>query len=99
LIEQGNTYDLILLDDMMPDMRGTEVMHKLKEMQNFNIPTIALTANAITGMKEKYLKDGFDDFLSKPIEKDELYKVLYKYIYSTKHINGNKFIKTNCKQI
>ena len=84
LIHKGNHYDLILLDDMMPKMRGTEALKELKKDSNFKIPTIALTANAISGMKEKYIQDGFDDFLSKPIEKDELYKVLYQYIYCNK---------------
>lgn len=80
LINSGNKYDLILLDDMMPKMRGTEVLAKLKEIPNFNTPTIVLTANAINGMKEQYLKDGFDDYLAKPIEKPELYRILRKYI-------------------
>ena len=84
LIHKGNHYDLILLDDMMPKMRGTEVIKELKQNPNFKIPTIALTANAISGMKEKYIQDGFDDFLSKPIEKEELYKALYQYIYLNK---------------
>jgi CheY-like chemotaxis protein len=84
LIKEGKQYDLILLDDMMPVMRGTEVIKKLRENKDYNIPTIALTANAISGMREKYIKDGFDDFLSKPIEKENLYKVLYKYIYLKK---------------
>ena len=80
LINSGNKYDLILLDDMMPKMRGTKVLAKLKEIPNFNTPTIVLTANAINGMKEQYLKDGFDDYLAKPIEKPELYRILRKYI-------------------
>lgn len=72
----GREYDLILLDDMMPKMSGVITLQKLKEDPNFHIPTIALTANAITGMREKYLQDGFDDFLAKPIEKEELIRVL-----------------------
>ena len=73
-------YDLILLDDMMPKMSGVETLQKLKQMESFNIPTVALTANAITGMKEKYLADGFDDYLSKPIEKPELNRVIEKFL-------------------
>ena len=61
---------------MMPKMSGTETLHKLKEISGFNIPVIALTANAIIGMKEKYLSEGFINYLSKPIEKKELIKVL-----------------------
>ena len=75
-IDRGEVYDLILLDDMMPRMSGVETLKKLKENPDFNIPTIALTANAITGMREKYLADGFDDYLAKPIEKDQLIQVV-----------------------
>lgn len=79
-IENGNTYDLILLDDMMPKMSGVETLKKLKEIPDFNTPVIALTANAISGMREKYLNDGFNDYLPKPIDKKELDKVLKKYL-------------------
>lgn len=75
-IKRGEVYDLILLDDMMPKMSGVETLKKLKELPGFNIPTVALTANAITGMREKYLRDGFDDYLAKPIEKDQLIQVV-----------------------
>lgn len=75
-IQRGEQYDLILLDDMMPKMSGVETLKKLKEIPGFNTPTIALTANAITGMREKYLEDGFDDYLAKPIDKDQLVQVV-----------------------
>ena len=75
-IQRGEQYDLILLDDMMPKMSGVETLKKLKEIPGFNVPTIALTANAITGMREKYLADGFDDYLAKPIDKDQLVQVI-----------------------
>lgn len=71
-IQNGESFDLILMDDMMPNMTGVETLKRLKTMDGFKIPTIALTANAISGMREKYLKDGFDDYLSKPIDKNEL---------------------------
>ena len=71
-IKRGEVYDLILLDDMMPKMSGVETLHQLKQIPGFNVPTVALTANAISGMREKYLRDGFDDYLAKPIEKDQL---------------------------
>ena len=80
LIKNNETFDLILMDDMMPKMSGTETFHKLKEIDNFNIPVIALTANAISGMREKYLNEGFDDYLSKPIQKSELNQILNKYL-------------------
>ncbi len=79
-IKNGEKFDLILMDDMMPKMSGVETLHKLKEIENYNIPTIALTANAIEGMREKYLNEGFDDYLSKPIDKLELNKVINKYL-------------------
>ena len=75
-IKSGNIYDLILLDDMKKKMRGTETLAKLKEINGFNIPTIALTANALAGMKESYLKQGFDDYLAKPIDKGQLNELL-----------------------
>ena len=79
-IEDGNKYDLILLDDMMPKMSGVETFKKLKEMKDFNTPVVALTANAIAGMKENYLKEGFNDYISKPIDKKELERVLKTYL-------------------
>ena len=79
-IKNKEVYDLILMDDMMPKMSGTETFKKLKEMEDFRIPVIALTANAISGMREKYLELGFNDYLSKPIEKLELNRVLIKFL-------------------
>lgn len=79
-IKNKETYDIILLDDMMPKMSGVETLKKLKEIDNFNTPVIALTANAISGMREKYKKEGFDDYLAKPIEKEQLIEVINKII-------------------
>lgn len=79
-IVNGEIYDLILLDDMMPKMSGSETLIKLKEIDNFNIPVCVLTANAITGMREEYLSKGFNDYLSKPIVKEELNRVIKKYL-------------------
>jgi len=79
-INNKEFYDIILMDDMMPKMSGTETFHKLKEIPDFNIPVVALTANAISGMKEKYLSEGFNDYLAKPIQKIELNQVLTKYL-------------------
>ena len=75
-IKRGEVYDLILLDDMMPKMSGVETLKQLKQIPGFKVPTVALTANAISGMREKYLADGFDDFLAKPIEKDQMIQVI-----------------------
>lgn len=76
----NNKYDLILLDDMMPRMSGTETLQKLKEIETFTTPGVALTANAITGMKEEYINRGFNDYLSKPIIKEDLNRVMKKYL-------------------
>ena len=65
----------------MPRMSGVETLKKIKsEIKDFNIPVIALTANALTGMKEKYISDGFDDYLAKPINKDQLNRVINEYL-------------------
>ena len=79
-VKSGKGYDIILLDDMMPKMSGIETLKELKQIVGFNIPVIALTANAITGMREKYLGEGFDEYLAKPINKEELKKLLIKFL-------------------
>ena len=79
-ISSNEHYDLILMDDMMPKMSGTETLQKLKQNPNFNIPVVALTANAISGMKEQYLSAGFNDYLAKPINKEELKRVLEEFL-------------------
>ena len=65
---------------MMPKMSGAETFAKLKEMPGFITPVVALTANAISGMRENYLELGFDEYLAKPIEKEALIKVLNKVL-------------------
>ena len=80
LIEDGNKYDLILMDDMMPKMSGVETFKKLQKISEFSTPVVALTANAIAGMKENYLSVGFNDYISKPIDKKELERVLKEYL-------------------
>ena len=74
-VMSGEVYDIILLDDMMPKLSGVDTLKKLKALPNFSMPVVALTANAITGMREKYMGEGFDDYLAKPIEKDEMMRV------------------------
>lgn len=71
-IKRGNVYDLILMDIMMPNMSGDVVLQKLKELENFNTPVIALTADALRGAKEKYIKEGFIDYIAKPFTKGEI---------------------------
>ena len=79
-VKKNKDYDIIFLDDMMPKMNGREALAKLKEDPNFDSPVIALTANAITGMRQEYLNCGFNDYLSKPIEKQELERVIKEYL-------------------
>lgn len=80
-IINDNSFDLVLLDDMMPGKTGVDTLKELKEnFSDYKTPTIALTANAIAGMREKYLKDGFDDYLAKPIDREELRRILNKYL-------------------
>jgi len=71
-INSGNTYDLILMDIMMPNMNGEEALLKLKENPNFNTPVIALTADAVSGAKEKYLSEGFVDYIAKPFSREQI---------------------------
>ena len=83
-IENNNKYDLIFLDIMMPKIGGVETLKRLKQIEGFNIPVIALTADAIQGRADKYLEVGFSGYLSKPIDDVELKKVLSKFISNTK---------------
>ena len=65
---------------MMPKLTGVETLNRLREIDKFNIPVVVLTANAVSGMKENYLEKGFNDYLSKPIDKTELIRVLSKFL-------------------
>ena len=94
---EEKTYDIVLLDHMMPKMDGIETLEKAREKVLISSTTtvIALTANAVVGAKESYLKAGFDDYLSKPVEVKALEAVLAKYLpeaiveYRKKH-NSSK---------
>jgi CheY-like chemotaxis protein len=76
-IKTGDEYDLLLLDIMMPNLSGESTLSKLKENSNFKIPTIALTADAIVGAKEKYLLEGFIDYIAKPFNKSQIVEKVY----------------------
>jgi signal transduction histidine kinase/ActR/RegA family two-component response regulator len=91
---QENRYDLILMDHMMPEMDGIETTKAIRTLEKERqergksagerqIPIIALTANAILGMKEMFLRNGFSDYLSKPIEINKLNEIMEKYIHNT----------------
>ncbi len=80
-----NEYDVIFMDHMMPDMDGIETTLKIRQELNLTqIPVVALTANAIVGVKEMFLANGFNDFLSKPIEMKKLSEILETWIPKAK---------------
>jgi CheY-like chemotaxis protein len=74
-------YDLILSDIDMPKMSGFELFDALKKEKNYQKPIIAATALAISGDKEKILMHGFNDYISKPIDINELEQLINKYLY------------------
>ena len=92
-IKEENNYDLILMDIMMPNMSGETALIKLKEIPNFNTPVIALTADALSGAKEKYLSEGFADYIAKPFSKEQIKEkldnILKKNIYKVIDTNIN----------
>ncbi len=74
-------FDLVFLDHMMPEMDGIETLHEIKKNHLCDgVPIIMLTANAIVGDKEKYMDEGFDDFLSKPIIPNELAEIVLRHL-------------------
>ena len=76
----GNHYDIIFLDHMMPEMDGIETARILRRLDDYETPPIiALTANAMNGMEEKYLSEGFDYYLPMPINTQELDKIIHKF--------------------
>ncbi len=86
-------YDLIFMDHMMPQMDGIETMHRIRQKQgNYfkKIPIIALTANAIGGMREVFLGEGFQDFMSKPIELSVLERVLRRNLPQEKMMRAEE---------
>jgi CheY-like chemotaxis protein/HPt (histidine-containing phosphotransfer) domain-containing protein len=93
-----NRYDIIFMDHMMPEMDGVEATAAIRAFRGDyfrRVPVIALTANAISGMREMFLKKGFNDYLSKPIEMQKLKEILNKWIPAGKRqstdsvVNGN----------
>ena len=78
---RSNNYDIIFLDHMMPDLDGVETLNQINKLATTRkTPIIMLTANAILGAKEEYLQKGFDDYLSKPIQKDRLMNLIKQYL-------------------
>ena len=77
------TYHLICMDHMMPVMDGVQTLHAIRELEgnpSRDIPVIALTANAVAGARDLYLKEGFQDYLTKPIDADKFENMLIEYL-------------------
>ncbi len=78
--KKGEHYDMILIDHMMPEMDGIQVVQVIRKLQDYKTPPmVALTANAYTGSRDMYIKEGFDDYLAKPIDMVELDTLVNKY--------------------
>ncbi|MBO4846920.1 MAG: response regulator [Lachnospiraceae bacterium] len=76
-------YDVILMDQRMPEMDGTQALHRIRETEggaSSDVPIICLTADAVVGARERYLKEGFSDYLTKPIDSYALEKMLMKHL-------------------
>lgn len=84
-------YDLIFMDHMMPGKDGIETLHDFPKQDgnmNLDTPVVALTANAVTGAKEMFLSNGFDDFFTKPIVYHKLEKTIQKFLPKNKIVAG-----------
>lgn len=80
-LAENKHFDMIFLDHMMPVMDGIETFHRLRELEDcVRTPIIALTANAVSGARERYLSEGFTDFLSKPVSSEGLERMILRYL-------------------
>lgn len=80
---KGTEYNLIFMDHLMPELDGIETLQKMRNYQihkNVGTPVIVLTANAVTGAREKYLEQGFDDYLTKPVDVKLLEAVILRFL-------------------
>lgn len=85
ILARENNYDIIFMDHMMPVMNGVEATLAIRDLENCrSTPIVALTANAVSGVKEMFLSNGFNDFLPKPIEMAKLNEILDKWIPKSK---------------
>lgn len=91
-INLGQNYDVILMDIMMPEMSGITTLKELQKDESFITPVIAVTADAISGAEEKYLENGFCDYISKPFTKEQIEKKLIK-IFDEQEKNNNNSIE------
>jgi CheY-like chemotaxis protein len=79
---QKNEYDIVFMDHMMPEMDGIEATGEIRKLggKYKELPIIALTANAVQGVKEMFLSSGFNGFISKPIDMQEMYEILKEWL-------------------
>ncbi|MDR0858252.1 MAG: response regulator [Oscillospiraceae bacterium] len=90
---RGHKYDLIFMDHMMPGMNGIETTQAIRAMDSEyckTVPIVALTANAVAGMKEMFLEKGFNDFLAKPVEISKLASILEHWIVKEKRLKSGE---------
>lgn len=96
------TYHLICMDHMMPVMDGVQTLHAIRALEgnpSRDIPVIALTANAVAGARELYLREGFQDYLTKPIDADKLEDMLIAYLPSNVvYLTNNRNISDEYEQ-
>ena len=92
-LSDDKKYDIIFLDHMMPEKDGIEALHELKgrtRNPNVDTVTVCLTANAISGAREQYIAEGFDDYLTKPIDSTKLEDMLIHYLPKEKVVLTSK---------
>jgi CheY-like chemotaxis protein len=89
-MRRANDYDLIFMDIQMPVMNGVEATHEIleyEEEEDLNhVPIVALTANALKGDRERFLAEGMDEYISKPIEMSELIYILNKFLHDKSRV-------------
>ena len=77
---ENTHYDMILMDHMMPVMDGIEAMHMIRRRKEYKTtPIIVITANAVSGQRDKYMKEGFDAYLTKPLDRKALFDAIYRF--------------------
>ena len=96
---KANKYDVIFLDHRMPELDGIQTLHIMKDMKenlNKNTPVVALTANAVSGSREMYFKEGFSNYLSKPVSPTKLEEMIMKYLpaYKISVPGDDDFVET-----